>query len=303
MIDLMTIGAGTEPALEWVEKLTSRLPAAEAFAALEHQFGVLPLVEEFFTPGEALAEVTSGRKLGSLALFTPAPEPGWGAAAVQGEPVGGGLRLRGRVRIPGLSSGGSLVLARTGEAEHRLAWLDHDAVGVGRSGGVPCWLEIEGALAGAGLVSRPVTPVPGSDLFRLLEEYAGVWALAAATVARGEVHALRRAARTTSFNASQWVALGITEVEIETDLALAAAKRRLADGQSSGLAVATAAARALNAAAAKSAELRDQAGLESDGPLAGEAMRPLAVFLGGSLMLEAELARALGIRDTVEAGE
>ena len=85
-----------------------------------------------------------------------------------------------------------------------------------------------------------------------------------------------------------------------------AAQRRLAlasDHQAGGLAVATAAARALNAAAAKSAELRDQAGLESGGPLAGEDMRALAVFLGGSLMLEAELARALGIKDTAEAAE
>ncbi|HEY9422090.1 MAG TPA: hypothetical protein VIW92_11805, partial [Thermoanaerobaculia bacterium] len=81
MIDLVEIGAGTESVLEWAESLTSRLPAAEAFAALEHRFGVLPLLEEFFTPGEAFAEVTSGRKIGSLALFTPTPEPGWGAAA------------------------------------------------------------------------------------------------------------------------------------------------------------------------------------------------------------------------------
>lgn len=216
-------------------------------------------------------------KRASLDLFTPAPEPGLEAAAVAGEPVDGGLRLTGRVRVSDPDAGASIVLVKTG-GEHRLAWLEHGTQGVERRGD---WLAIEGAVA-----DRVSPPVEISDLRRWLESYAGAWALDAAMAAREAVRALRRAARTTGFNASQWVAMGITEVEIEADLTLAAAKRH------PSLAVAVAAARTLSRVAGKAEELRDL-GLEI-----GEL--PNVLYLGGSLFLENELARALGIG---EAGE
>jgi hypothetical protein len=80
-------------------------------------------------------------------------------------------------------------------------------------------------------------------------------------------------------------------VEIEADLTFAAVQR------GSGLAVAAAAARTLAAVAAKTEELRDQ-GLEIDGPFAASSAKTLTAFLGGQLLLENELARALGIGDT-----
>jgi len=297
-------------AREHVESLMSRLPAAEACAVVEHLFGVLPLLDGFFAPGPAIAELASGLKLGSLGLFTPTPEPGWAAAAVAAEPAGEGLLLRGAIRIPGPASG-SIVLARLADGEHRLAWIDHDAPGVERRGsrtggpardGSPCWLALEGAAAGPDLVSRPVTPAPGSDLFRHLESYAGVWALAASIAARDGVRALRRAARLnghqgTAFSASQTVAMDIAGVEIEMELTLAAAQQHLASGEEGSLAVAAAAARTLAAVAARTAELRDLVGLEIDGPLADGSAATLSAFLGGPLMIESELARALGIRD------
>ncbi|MEO6192058.1 MAG: hypothetical protein ABIS20_03550 [Thermoanaerobaculia bacterium] len=317
MIDLVESRralAGSGSVREQVEGLMSRLPAAEACAVVEHLFGVLPLLDGFFEPRGAAAEVASGPELGSLGLFTPAPEPGWAAAAVAGEPAGAGLLLRGEVRIPGPASGGSIVLARLAGGEHRLAWLDHGAPGVERRGsrpggpvraGSPCWLALEGAAAGPDRVSRPVTPAPGSDLFRHLESYAGIWALAAAIAARDGVRALRRAARLnghqgTAFSASQTVALDIAGVEIEMELTLAAAQRHLASGEEGGLGpltVAAAAARTLAAVAARTAELRDLTGLEIDGPLAGGSAATLSAFLGGPAMIESELARALGIRD------
>jgi hypothetical protein len=88
------------------------------------------------------------------------------------------------------------------------------------------------------------------------------------------------------------VALGITEVEIEADLTAAAVQRNR-----NGLAVAAAAARTLSAVAAKTEELRDVYGLEVDGPFAGAAAKTLTAFLGGPLLLENELARALGIQE------
>jgi hypothetical protein len=282
----------------------SALSTAEAWAALEHQHGVLPLVAAFFAAPGALAVVVSGRVRGALGLFTPAPEPGWGAAAVAGEPCGGPsdgtLLLRGGVRLPGSTAGGSIVPVRLGEAEHRLAWLDHGAPGVerrgSRSGGPagdgPCWLHVDGAAVGPDLVSRPVTLAPDGELSRLLGAYAGVWAAAAAVCAREGVRALRRAARTAAFQTSQLVALGITEVEIEADLTAAAVQR--SPGR---LAVAAAAARTLGAVARKTEELRDSYGLEIEGPLAGAAAKSLTAFLGGPLLLENELARALGIPD------
>jgi hypothetical protein len=280
VIDLVEV-ASAGPARERVESLMSELPAAEAFAALEHELGVLPLLDGFFAIREA------DRKRASLGLFTPRPEPGLEAGAVAGEPAAGGLLLRGRIRLPSPDSEASIVLVKAGD-EHRLAWLDHGIPGVQRRG---AWLVIDGAAVD--LVSRPVRI---SELAGWLEAYAGAWALAAAMAAREGVRALRRAARTTGFNASQWVALGITEVEIEADLAFAAAQRVSGAG---GLAVAAAAARTLSIIAAKTEELRDLTGLEAEGP-----PKALASYLGGALFLENELARSLcigGIGDLVEA--
>lgn len=280
-----------------------RLPPAEAWAALEHRRGVLPLVAAFFERGAIDAAVAEPRR-GALGLFTPAPEPGWAAGAVDGEPSGGGLLLRGDVRLPAGGADGALVLARVGDGEHRLAWIEAGAPGVeqrgARSGGAagdgPVWLHLDGVAVPPALVSRPVTLAPDGELARHLGEYAGAWALPAALLAREGVHALRRAVRTTAhrgtaFNTAQLVALGISEVEIETDLTVAAAQR----GQS--LAVAAAAARTLALAVAKTEELRDTYGLEIDSPLAGSSGKTFTAFLGGQLLLENELARALGIRE------
>jgi len=276
-------------ARDWVEGLFRRLPAAEAFARVEHRFGVLPLLDAFFELRGTIAESAAGSKLGALGLFTPTPELKWCVAAAAGEPAGGGLLLCGEVRIASPIADGSIVLVRLAGEEHRLAWLDHGAPGVERRGS-PCWLCLDGVLVGPGLVSRPITLAPDGELYRLLETYAGLWALAAAACAREGVSALRRAARETSFNSSQIVAMAITEVEIEADLAAAAVRR------SGGLAVAAAAARALERVASRSAELRAAAGLELAGPFADERLGcALSAYLGGALMLENEVGRLLGI--------
>jgi hypothetical protein len=271
-------------------------PSVDAWLALEHRSGVLPLIEALFEPG-ALPEVVSGGKLGALGLFTPSPGMEWGGAAVEGETAGSGVLLRGLVRLPSPAVDGALVLAKVGE-ELRLAWVEgSEAEKRGsRSGGplraeTPCWLALDGVTVGSHRLSRPVTLDPGSPLVRHLEAYAVVWASAAAQCARDGVQALRRAARTAAFNASQLVALGITEVEIESELTSTAVQRL--DGLH-GLAVAAAASRTLAAVAAKTEELRDAYGLEIDGPLASDG-KVLTAFLGGPLMLESALAGALNI--------
>jgi len=288
-----------------IESLMARHPAVEAFTAVEHQFGALPLLDAFLAAVDKSAPT-------SLGLFTPAPDLGWSAAAIDGEKTkesdGDGLRLRGEIRLPAGTTGSSLVLARLagpeGNPDHRLAWLDHAARGVRRSG---TWLHLEDVAVGPDHVSRSLGPAPfapGAPLFRHLEAYAGAWALAAALCAREGVRVLRRAARTTArrgiaFNTAQRVALGITEVEIETDLTAAAARhhaRLAADdpARASGLALATAAARTLAALVLKTAELRDREGLAVDGPFACDATAAsLTTFLGGAAMLESELGRAL----------
>ncbi len=269
----------------------ARTPAAqvtpEAWVGLEHRFGVVPLVEAFFSP---LPDVTSGRKRGALGLFTPAPEPGWGAVPLSGEPSAGGLVLRGEVRLPGPDFDGAVVPVRVADGELRLAWFDLHARGVECVGS---WLHFQDTEVGPDLVSRPVTLAPDGELSRLLTRYAAVWAHAAASCAREGVRALRRAARTTArggtaFNASQLVALGITEVEIEADLTLAAVERGF-----DNLFVAAAAARTLSAVAAKTEELRDSFGLKVDGPLAGGSAKTPTTFLGSALLLESEAFRAL----------
>lgn len=275
------------PAAEQVEMLLAGLPGyppMEAFAALEHRFGALPLVEAFFDG--------VGPQRGSLGLFTPTPDFTWEAAAVAGEWSGAGLVLRGEISTASSTSDGTIVLVRLEAQEHRLAWVEQAAASR--------WLRLDGVAVGADRVSKPVTLGPGSDFVRCLDAYAGVWALAAAICAGDEIRALRRAARTTqregkSFSSSQWVSLGITEVEIEAELTLAAARAAAGSiGGTSGLAVAAAAARILHAIAAKAVELRDQAGLEVEGQ-PQETARALTAFLGGPLLIESELGRAMGI--------
>src|SRR4051794_39744426 len=127
----------------------------EAWTALEHQHGVLPLVGAFFREG-ALPEVVSARVGGALGLFTPTPEPGWEAAAVAGEPDGdGGVLLRGDVRLPSPLSDGAIVLVRLGAAGRRAGRVDHDAPGgEGRGARV-------GGAGGGGPLSLPLHGRPG----------------------------------------------------------------------------------------------------------------------------------------------
>lgn len=273
---------------------------AQTWAALEHRLGVVPLIAAFFAPVGAVAEVVAGRKRGALGLFTPAPEPGWGAVALAGERSGEGALLRGTVRLPGALADGALVLVKL-DGEQRLAWLDHPAPGVvdfrGAGGDGLCWLHVEGAWVGPELLSRPVTLDSGGPFVRCLEAYAAGWAAAAVGCARDGVKELRRAARTAGFQTAQQVALGITEVEIEADLAAAALRRAGAESTegAGALLLAVAAARALSGVAARTAELRDAWGLEIDGPLANGTAATLTAYLGGTLLLERELSRALGI--------
>jgi hypothetical protein len=318
-------------AVAWVEWLAARLPGAPGAAAVEHLFGVLPLDAAVFAPAGLPAAVGEGELLGALALFTPSADLGWGTAALAAAADGSGWRLRGAVRIAGAAADGAIVPVATAPGERRLAWLDARAAGVERRGarqggavrpGAPCWLAVDGALVGADRVSPPVSFAAGSGLRRSLEGYAGVWALAAALAARAAVRALRRAARTTlyegtSLGTSQLVATAITALEVEADLAAAAAREGLAAPAAAagpagepepasmpapaaapgaaGLALATAAARVLAAVAARTAELRELAGLELAGEPAAAPVAGWTAMLGGALMLESELAGALGI--------
>jgi hypothetical protein len=318
----------------WAEWLLARLPAVAAFAVLEHLFGVLPLIERHFAPSGALADLEEGRQLGALGLFTPTPAMGWEAAALAGEPCGaGGIRLRGRVRLPWGAVDAAIVLVSVAGGERRLAWVEWAAAGGAagpaipagaarvdqRDGAVvaaPCWLTLDGAVVAAPRLSRPVTLAAGGGLVADLEAYAEVWALAAALAAGAGVGALRRAVRTTvergsAWSASQLVALDLTALEIEAELTAAALRERLAPAAATaveaespppGLLLAAAAARVLAAVGAKTAELRDLAGLAAGGPWAAAgATGALGAFLGGPLMLESEVGRRLGIADGAAA--
>ncbi len=298
-------------AREQVESLMSRLPAAEACAVVEHLFGVLPLLDGFFRAGAV--EAASSPRLGSLGLFTPTPEPGWAAAAVAGEPAGEGLLLRGEVRIPGPDSGGSIVLARLAGGEHRLAWIDHGAPGVERRGsrtggavrdGSPCWLALEGVAVrpGPGLAAGDsgtrLRPLPAP---RKLRGRLGPRRLDRRP-RRGPRAAPRRPAQRPPGDGLQRLADGGHGHRRGGDRDGADPRRGATVSGIRGrerrpLAVAAAAARTLAAVAARTAELRDLVGLEIDGPLAGGSAATLSAFLGGPLMIESELARALGIRD------
>ncbi len=282
-------------------------PGAAGLADVENLFGVLPLVVELFPLGGVLKGLGMGLQRGALALFTPTPEPGWGKATVEGKPAGEETLLSGEIRIASSDADGSLVLFQVGESgEQRLAWVDHGAPGVEkREGG---WIGLDGVAVAAPLVSGPVTLAPGSDLYRHLEAYASLWALAASLCARDGIRALRRAARTSqrggkAFNSSQLVAMAITEVEIEAELTATAVERDLAlaaddPARAGGLPLAAAAARVLALLAERTAELRAMTGRAPDGPFADPAAAArLTTGLGGAPALEAELAKALGIRD------
>lgn len=304
--------------VEWVDALMSRLAAPEACAIVEHRFGALPLIEALFEGGDdRMTAVRSSVTLGALGLFTPTPERGWGAVAMAGQSAGGMLRVWGEARVSNRMAGGTLVLVRLNDSDQRLAWLDHDAPGVeprgSRTGGpvrpdAPWWLAAEDAAIVDARVSRPVTLDPRGELHERLQHYAGVWALIAIECARRTVRALRRAARTTrspgqpdAFSTSQLVAMDLTEIEIETELAAAAARRHFAQAGThpSGLVLALCAARALAAAAAKTHELSDHLGLTADSPLADhDAAARITAHVGGVAMLENELGHAWCADDT-----
>lgn len=310
--------ASTMAAGDWVELATSRFLATQACALVEHLFGVLPLLEFFDRADARVARIAAGATLGALGLFAPSAEPAWGAVRLAGEWSAGALRVSGDVRVPGPAVEGVMVLVRVSEAEQRLAWLDQRAVGVaceardGAPAGLvasPCWLRVDGALVDAALVSRPVSLAPGTALYRQLEAYARVWTVAATRICGRIVLALRRAARTTRssgernpLGASQLVAARITDVEIEAELTTAAVARGLSSTESAAepdaitvFALALAAARTLAAAADTARQLRDQLGLPLDAWLADAITPGLTTYLGGTLMLEHELARALGV--------
>lgn len=302
--------------LEWIEELVSRLPFHLTLAIVEHAFGVVPLLAEAFdTPFEA---VRRGDELAALGLFTPNAELSWNAAALHGERHGRKVLLYGEARIPSALAESTLVLARLDGDGDRLALAAHGDKGVerrGRGNGEACWLSFDGAELGPERVSRPVKVAssngdPPDGCRRRLDEYAAAYALAASLYAVRGVRELRRAARTTlrgatargpaPLNRSQVVAMGITEVEIEVDLAAAAVRTRFETGggepAGSGLLLAAAAARALSAVAAKTAELTGKAGLECGGPFADDAdLKLVDVFLGGQLMVESELASSIDL--------
>lgn len=304
------------PAGDWVEALAAAFPGPVAWALVEHLCGVLPLAGAFLAPAAELADLAAGSRLGALGLFTPAPEPGWEAAAVDGAAHGGALALDGEVRLASAEADGALVLVRLAGAEHRLAWVSCGGPGVERrrahsaspaiAGGGPGRLILAGAVVEPASVSRPVDLAADGELGCALDEYAGIWALAAALAAGQAVRALRRAARTAvhrgrPFGAAQELAVALAELEIEAELALAAARGRLAlaagdPARPRGLATALGAARALDAAGATAADLAARLDLPPGGPLAdAAAARALLAFSGAAPLFESELGRALGI--------
>jgi hypothetical protein len=151
-------------------------------------------------------------------------------------------------------------------------------------------------------------------VFRCLAGFAGIWALVALSHARRAVRALRHAVRTTgagdrseAFSTSQLVAMGITEVEIETELASAAARQLFAGDAAAGssgtldesaacLSLALAAARALTAVSLRADDLRDQLGLTLDARSSIAPASMLTAFVGGTFLLEHELDRAMRCR-------
>jgi hypothetical protein len=174
----------------------------------------------------------------------------------------------------------------------------------------PSWLVVDGASVTPALVSRPATLLPGDELHAHLVAYAGIWSVAAAMCARRAVVALRRALRTTRcpgdsevLSTSQSVTMRVTELEIEAELCVTAARALFADDATDGrsprdVTVALAAARALAAITAEVAAMSDRFGVALDGPLAEyESAATLDAYLGGVLTLENEVARDLGLSD------
>jgi hypothetical protein len=287
-----------------VDLLTARLNPVHACSIAEHLFGVLPLIDTFFESSDSrLAAVAAGTALGTLGLFTPTPDGGWGAAAIVGEHHDRALRVWGEVRVASYTADGSIVLVRLGDGDQRLVWLDHQSTGVmlrgSRTGGpssrrAPRWLLVEGATIVDAHVSRPVMLVPGQELYGRLEQWAAIWSLVALEYTRATVRRLRQAVRTTRrrghaepFSASQLVTMDLAELEIETELTLIAARHHFTREAThpSGLLLALSAA-----------QLRDDLGLSIDGALTDDgASALLAAHVGGTLGLEHELALALDL--------
>jgi hypothetical protein len=304
---------------ERVQRLAAELPAPEAFAVIEHLYGVAPLVAALLPAGELSRAVAAGDTMGALGLFTPTPAGGWGGAMLTAEALSeaGCLRLSGSLRLAGSSADGALALARIGprtedrtgdpgEAEGarcHLVWIGlADLEGDSEA---PFRVVLDRAEVPAGGVSGPLDLSPEGELARRVARYAELWALAAALTAQGGVRSLRRAARLAGFQGHQLVAMPLTEAEIEAECALAAARQRLAESGAAtsaesaptlSWATALAAARALAGTADAARRLWQGFGLEAeDGSSFADpfAETALAAWLGGPTFLEHELGRAL----------
>jgi hypothetical protein len=296
------------PTLEWLERLTASAEIAYALPILEHLFGVLPLLD-LLEGGAESADVrraiARGEVRACLGLFTPTPEFSWTASAVRGQLHSAHATLTGEVRIqsgpahPAALDTWVLALARFPGSELRLALFSTKTMTP-----LSSWLVLDEVHVGNAFLSSPVGVRKGEPAWRALDAYAGVYAFVAALYARRGLRAIRRALRKTvrggaAFNTSQVLAMGTTELEVQVTLLTTASRAHLesdAGAAGNGLALAASAARLLSQVAVRTVELRAKAGVTGPGPLSSSSTQDVIdIALGGQLLIESELACAIGI--------
>jgi hypothetical protein len=315
MVDVRLTEAGARlsglppcPMLEWIERLSASAEIGYVLPIIEHLFGVLPLLEflqESADNALPLRAIGRGEARACLGLFTPTPDFSWTASAVHGQLSASRATLSGEVRIqsgpalPATVDTWVMVLARFPDGELRLALFSTKKMTPTSS-----WLVLDEVPVPHAFLSSPLSVRKGEPSFRALDGYAGVYAFVAGLYARRGLRAIRRALRKTvrggaAFNTSQVLAMGTTELEVQVTLLMTAARAHLeseAVGPASGLALAASAARLLSQVAARTSELRAKAGVTGPGPLAHPSTQDVIdVALGGQLLIESELACAIGI--------
>lgn len=308
----------------WMENLVCSIGFDQAISIIEHLWGVIPILDFFHNETDSpngLGLLLSGNQLGTLGIFTPTPLFSFTSATVSALATADNeLELTGEIRASGDSPHCSVVLTRTDDNILRLAVVFAQSEGVGITetrGGVAlgrgAWWNLHGVKVSRDLISAPLLSL--DVLTPILDAYAVAYALVAVLYAKRGVLSLRSALRKTvhasmSFNMSQVVAMGITEIEIQVDL-LECAVRQQIDGagfgsalrskrsnisEVSGLVLAATASRILCLITDKAMELDSEAGMTcSDWPFSTSPHSLARTTFGGRLMLESELARTMGL--------
>jgi hypothetical protein len=224
---------GRRPWAAVVEEMCDVLPSRRVLAAVDHAFGVIPLLSLFENSSAAIEAARSGRVLASLGVFTANPGFSVGPSLTGHELADGWVQLTGRMDL-GMPEAVTTLLLVSVNDETRLCLLPHDLLGItvpaGGSHKHGRWLDLDQVVIGEDSLSGPLTMARRGPFEGVVDAYAGPASFAAGFCSSRLLRVLRLgmgepAPGGAPFSTSQLAAHDITRLEIESQLLLSALSR------------------------------------------------------------------------------